>query len=107
MLVDIEGAEWNVLSTMKSRPKVLCLEMRAGEYKNPNTDKIDRWLEENHYQLWKHHNTDSIYILDSVKLNSPRKFFTTISNSHVLFHHWLKAKRRKLRKKIKKIFRIN
>ena len=62
VLVDIEGAEWNVLSTMKSRPKVLCLEMRAGEYKNPNTDKIDRWLEENHYQLWKHHNTDSIYI---------------------------------------------
>jgi FkbM family methyltransferase len=68
VLIDVEGAEYNVLQTMKSRPKVLSLELRAGRYLNPNYTKIVAWLEQNDYRLWFHNNTDSVYIRSDVAI---------------------------------------
>jgi FkbM family methyltransferase len=44
--LDCEGQEWAVLSKMKSRPKLLSIELYKG---NPYLTEIKEWLKENNY----------------------------------------------------------
>jgi FkbM family methyltransferase len=75
--IDTEGLEWAVLANMKSRPKVLSVEMYGPNgYVNPYRAEIQGWLKENRYVLhttcqvqyprkgvWI--DTDEIYIKES------------------------------------------
>ncbi len=46
--LDCEGAEWAVLSNMRSRPKLLAIENCDD---NPHYENICRWLKENEYVM--------------------------------------------------------
>lgn len=49
MDIDIEGAEWYVISRMVSRPRVIVIEMGWDKYVNPHRDDIEGWLRDNMY----------------------------------------------------------
>lgn len=52
-LIDVEAAEWKVLSHMVSQPKLICLEMwkpKTPEYKHPDYDLIMQWMDKNGYK---------------------------------------------------------
>lgn len=75
--IDIEGCEWYVLKYMKSRPTVISIETHGGLYKNPFSENIKNWMNENNYHLWYKTQSDSVFVkgdrikigfLDRVKL---------------------------------------
>ncbi len=49
--IDVEGCEYDVLSTMVSRPRLLQLEIRAENWKNAQTAKIVKWLDDHDYVI--------------------------------------------------------
>jgi FkbM family methyltransferase len=49
MDIDIEGAEWYVIERMKSRPKIISIEMAWKKYVNPHYDEIEKWMRDNYY----------------------------------------------------------
>lgn len=54
-LIDAEGSEWKILSQMVSRPRLIALEIRmenlGRKYMTPDSDKIQKWLNDNKYHL--------------------------------------------------------
>ncbi len=67
LCIDVEGAEWEVIKTMNSRPRVISLEMGFPEghrwkYRNPNYDRIMSWLDEGGYELLYHEDSDMVFI---------------------------------------------
>lgn len=101
VLIDVEGAEWNVLKTMKSRPQVISLEMRAGLYENPNTKNINLWLKENQYKLWFHNDVDSIYIRTNVHLNFDARARYLLISLKTDFQQKFAHFRKKIRQRLK------
>ncbi|MFA0809571.1 FkbM family methyltransferase [Microbulbifer epialgicus] len=77
LVVDTEGSEWTVIKQLKSRPKVICIEMEGPcGYKNPNYNKIISWMNDNDYDLYRIEKvrclegevpTDYIYIRNDLK----------------------------------------
>jgi len=60
--IDVEGGEWDVIKDMKSKPKVISLEIQSRDYINPNLKQITNWLENNNYQIWFIDDTDTIFV---------------------------------------------
>ncbi len=60
--VDIEGAEWYVLKTMTSRPKVLSIETHGKFYENPFLAEIQHWISINNYVIWYKDKSDTVFI---------------------------------------------
>ncbi len=59
--IDIEGAEWYVLKNLKSRPKVISIETHGKFYSNPFLKEINKWIDENDYQVWYKTMSDTVY----------------------------------------------
>ncbi len=64
LCLDIEGSEWYCLNKMKSRPSLVCVEMRRKNYQNPFTDTIEEWFLYNGYKLLKQSKPDDVWILN-------------------------------------------
>ena len=62
LYVDVEGGEWDVIKEMRSRPKVLCLEIKSRDYTNPHIGQLTNWLEKNSYEIWFSDDTDTIFV---------------------------------------------
>jgi FkbM family methyltransferase len=64
LLIDVEGSEFNVISRMISRPRMISIEteMPQCNYKNPNLDKIKKWMSDNGYVFLKQDDADSWYL---------------------------------------------
>ncbi len=63
LLLDMEGAEWSVLSTLKSRPRIIAVETHSeNRYSNPNIDKINRFMNDNTYKVLFRNTSDSFFI---------------------------------------------
>ncbi len=60
--IDIEGAEWNVLMHLKSRPKVISVETHGKYYTNPELKKIKDWMFTEGYTLWFKDKSDSVFV---------------------------------------------
>jgi len=104
VMIDVEGAEWNVLKTMRSRPKVISVEMQAGMYTNPNREKIEAWLRENGYELWMINDTDWVYALrQTLQLSAPARIRYRLINGINGFQQRLKGFRRRLRSRIQQV----
>jgi FkbM family methyltransferase len=70
--IDVEGAEWEVLSTLVSRPAVISIELWGQEgYVTPGLVQIEHWMAQNGYTLHDRTETDAIYIFEEmpVELN--------------------------------------
>jgi hypothetical protein len=55
-LIDTEGCEWKIISSMVSRPRLICFEACMGlagdkPYFTPNYEKILEWMKFNHYEI--------------------------------------------------------
>jgi FkbM family methyltransferase len=52
LLLDLEGGEFDVLKTMRSRPEHIVVEMQSFgvKYRNPNFDAIIEWMSINNYK---------------------------------------------------------
>ncbi len=100
ILVDVEGAEWNVVSRMKSLPKVISIEMRANLYINPKKKEINGWLRKNNYGLLFHNDTDSVFIQKRIKISFLRKIRYSLHNVHVDIDQWWKYFRKNLKEKL-------
>ncbi len=101
VLIDVEGAEWNVLKTLVSRPEVLSLEMRAGLYQNPNSLKIQEWLKENNYKLWFHNDVDSVFIHQNHQLQNIHKLRYGLINLRTDVLYSIENTKKRLRRKLK------
>lgn len=63
--IDVEGAEWDVLSTLVSRPAVISIELWGqGGYVTSGIVQIEHWMADNGYALHDQTKTDAIYILE-------------------------------------------
>lgn len=63
LLLDMEGFEWAVISTLKSKPKIIAVETHhENRSSNPNLQKIHDWMNNNTYKtLFK--NTGDTYFI--------------------------------------------
>jgi len=63
-LIDTEGAEWECIEQMISRPRIMCIETHYiySKYKNPHLDKILNWMSENNYILFAQNESDSVFL---------------------------------------------
>lgn len=93
--IDIEGAEWYVLKHMRSRPLVIALETRAGQYSNPFLAEIRDWMGANGYARWFVDNTDTVYVKSgAIKFSAGSKAWNALaSEAAELRHRLLSAKR--------------
>lgn len=62
LLADVEGSEWWCLKDLKSRPKVIVLELWGQSFVNQNINKISGWMYENGYGFLGRDETDGIFI---------------------------------------------
>lgn len=60
--IDTEGSEFDVLSAMVSRPKVIAIETQSRDYVNPKLGSITDWMVENKYKLWLWNDTDTVFV---------------------------------------------
>ncbi len=61
LCIDIEGLEYSVLKYLKSRPKVISIEMRWKKYKNPYFTNIQWWMHYHGYEFVDYNTSDEIY----------------------------------------------
>lgn len=93
--VDVEGAEWFVLKTMRSRPAVISLETHGAAYVNPYIDEINRWMTDNGYRAWYKTGSDTVFVLPKIiKASASDRLILKIAS------FYLEANR--LRKSLKK-----
>lgn len=59
--IDIEGAEWQVIKHMVSRPNIISIETHGKFYTNPNLKNILDWMNKNNYQIWYKTGSDTIF----------------------------------------------
>jgi FkbM family methyltransferase len=76
--IDVEGAEWPIIKSMKSRPVLLAIETHFRNYRNPNLAQIHHWAMTEGYNLWYVDESDSIFI----RGEPPKKsFFDRLANN--------------------------
>jgi FkbM family methyltransferase len=63
--IDIEGAEWYVLSEMLSRPKVISIETHGKYYTNPFLPQIHQFMIDSGYNEWYLDSSDTVYLHSS------------------------------------------
>ncbi len=64
--IDVEGSEWFVLKHMKSRPRIIAIEMCSREkpkWRNKYEQEIRQWLAEEGYRLLFKEDLDEVYEL--------------------------------------------
>jgi len=59
--IDIEGLDYAVLKNMKSRPRVIAIEMQWRNYRNPYFKNIRAWMRYHNYKLVAYNKSDEIY----------------------------------------------
>jgi len=74
LCIDIEGAEWQVLSHLKSKPSVISVETHGKYYTNPKLTEIKKWMDTNGYDIWYKDKSDSVFVKkDIFKIESAEK----------------------------------
>ena len=62
LLSDTEGCEWFCVKNLKSRPKLIVLELRGQRYINPHMNEILDWMAGNSYAIAAYDQTDFVFI---------------------------------------------
>lgn len=63
LAIDTEGAEWHVIGALKSRPRLICVEMAFGaDYRNPYYDEIKAWMKTNGYVMVETDGQDEVFV---------------------------------------------
>lgn len=60
--IDIEGAEWYVLKYLISKPKIISIETHGKYYTNPFIQEIEKWMQDNGYNIWYKDKSDTVFI---------------------------------------------
>lgn len=61
LFLDTEGSEWFVLKHLISRPTIITIEMKMGEYINPYLKEIQQWMQINNYVVIKDAGCDLVF----------------------------------------------
>src|SRR5690606_16182488 len=64
--IDVEGSEWFVLQSLRSRPGVITLETHGARYRNPYITEIREWMRSNGYRLLYRTSSDSTYVREGL-----------------------------------------
>lgn len=70
LAIDTEGAEWHVIGSMISRPRLICVEMALGpdpaagraDYRNPYFNEIKAWMQTHGYVMVEADGQDEVYV---------------------------------------------
>lgn len=62
LLADAEGSEWFCIKHLKSRPKVIVLELFGWRYQNPYLKEIMSWMSKNGYMLLERDGSDALFV---------------------------------------------
>lgn len=62
LAADCEGSEWYCLSSLISRPKLICLETHGQNYRNPYLKEIARWMQDNNYSIIHQTESDTLFL---------------------------------------------
>jgi len=60
--IDTEGSEFDVLSVMVSRPRLISIETQSRDYVNPKLGAITDWMVANNYKVWLWNDTDTVFV---------------------------------------------
>lgn len=66
LCIDIEGAEWFVLSKLVSKPNLISVETHGKYYLNPKLTEIEKWMKDNNYSVWYKDKSDTVYVKKEV-----------------------------------------
>lgn len=94
--IDIEGAEWFVLSEMKSNPMVVSVETHGKYYTNPYINKIRAFMFGNGYSEWFVDLSDTVYL-------NKNAGNVTLGEKLILAFKKIRIFSRKMRKVLRKI----
>lgn len=61
LLADVEGSEWWCLNGLKSRPRLIVLELWGQRFVNAHLDKIEGWMRANGYLFAGRDETDAVF----------------------------------------------
>jgi FkbM family methyltransferase len=90
--IDIEGAEWYVLKSMTSRPKVISVETHGNSYQNPFLQEIEQWIETNNYKIWYKDQSDTVYIQQNLfEITTIEKIVLKFKNLHLAWRRFKKG----------------
>lgn len=85
LCIDIEGAEWFVLSTLVSKPNLISVETHGKYYLNPNLSKIESWMKERGYEKWYKDKSDTVYVqTHSIPVSFFEKIELTFINIYLM-----------------------
>lgn len=90
LCIDIEGAEWFVLSKLKSTPVVISVETHGKYYLNPKLVEIENWMKNRGYEKWYKDKSDTVFV-DPAKIKITFQEQLALS----LYNIYLKARRLK------------
>ncbi len=62
LCIDIEGAEWFVLSKLVSKPNLISVETHGKYYLNPKLSEIRNWMKGRGYQVWYKDKSDTVFV---------------------------------------------
>ena len=62
LCIDIEGAEWFVLSKLVSKPDLISVETHGKYYLNPRLKDIQEWMNTRGYKVWYKDKSDTVFV---------------------------------------------
>ena len=102
--VDTEGSEWVVIKHLKSRPAVISVETHGGMYVNPYLEQLIAWMANHGYVLWYKDKSDSVYAQpDRIAVSLRDTMLLSFTNVYLE----LRSRRKKLKRRLKKLFKMN
>lgn len=85
LCIDIEGAEWFVLSKLKSTPVVISVETHGKYYLNPKLAEIENWMKKRGYKKWYKDKSDTVFVDPTkIKISFQEQFALSLYNIYLM-----------------------
>jgi hypothetical protein len=84
LCIDIEGAEWFVLSKLKSNPALISVETHGKYYLNPKLAEIENWMKERGYEKWYKDKSDTVFVKpDKIAISFQERLSLSLYNIYL------------------------
>lgn len=89
LCIDIEGAEWFVLSKLVSKPVVISVETHGKYYLNPKLTEIQQWMRDRGYVVWYKDKSDTVFVKpEHIAISNKENMIRFAFEWYLTFRRW-------------------